>query len=319
MTETSALTDPENFSLKKPRILITGGSGLLALNWNAAVRDHWDVVLGFHERMPAVQGATSIEIDLESKERLRSLVDTCTPNLVVHAAGATSVERCEEAPDLARHDNVELTTNVAAVCRESGLPLVYISTDHLFSGINMMVDEEEPLAPLNVYGRTKAEAELRVREACPDALIIRTNFYGWGTSYRQSFSDVILDALRRQRPITLFDDVFYTPILADILVKAVHGLLERKGVGVFNVVSGQRLTKYRFGVLLAEAFDLDPAPIRCGVLSDFPGLVNRPRDMSLSNRKVCDFLGWDLGSVTEHLKRLREHEQTGLASELGKL
>jgi dTDP-4-dehydrorhamnose reductase len=158
-----------------------------------------------------------------------------------------------------------------------------------------------------------------VRETCPDALIIRTNFFGWGTGYRQSFSDIIIGALRRQRSITLFDDVYYTPILAESLVKAVHDLLERKGVGVFNVVSSQRLTKYRFGMLLAEAFDLDPAPIRCGSLSDFPGLVNRPRDMSLSNRKVCDFLGRDVGPITEQLNRLREHEQTGLASELSKL
>lgn len=319
MSDGSAMTDIGNSSLEKPRILITGGSGLLALNWYAAVRDEWDVVLGFHDRMPAVQGATGIAIDLESKERLLAILDAYAPEFVVHAAGCTSVESCEKAPDIARHVNIGLAENMAHVCRARGMPLVHISTDHLFSGADMMADEEAPIAPLNVYGKTKAEAELRVLEICPDALVIRTNFYGWGTGYRRSFSDVIIDALRQQRPITLFDDVYYTPILAESLAEAVHDLFERKASGVFNVVGSQRLTKYRFGMLLAEAFGLDPAPIRRGALSDLPGLVNRPRDMSLSNRKVRDFLGRDPGSVSDHLLRLREQEQAGLATELGKL
>ncbi|TVT68244.1 MAG: SDR family oxidoreductase [Denitromonas halophila] len=313
------MTDYRNPTLAKPRILITGGSGLLALNWFAAARDRYDVVLAFHERTPTIPGATGCKLDLDSTDQLLAALDAHAPEFVVHAAGCTSVEGCEKAPDVAHHVNVVLAANVASACKARGIPFVHISTDHLFAGNAAMATEETPVAPLNSYGKTKAEAELRVAEACPDALVIRTNFYGWGTSYRRSFSDVIVDALRQKRSITLFDDVHYTPILAECLVEIVHGLLACKAQGVFNVVGSERLTKYRFGLLVAEAFGLDAAPIQLGALADQPELVSRPRDMSLSNQKVSALLGRDPGTVSEHLHRLRLQEQRGLALELGKL
>ena len=305
--------------LVKPRILITGGSGLLALNWYAAVRDRYEVVLAVHERQPSVPRATVCVLSLDSVDQVLAALDTYMPEFVVHAAGFTSVEGCENAPDVAHHVNVVLATNVATACAARGVSLVHISTDHLFSGNEAMATEETPISPLNVYGKTKAEAELRVAEACPEALVIRTNFYGWGTSYRKSFSDIIIDALRQKRPTTLFDDVYYTPIIVGNLVKAVHELQTRRAQGIFNVVGSERLTKYQFGLRVAEAFGLDASPIRCGALSDLPGLVQRPHDMSLSNRKVCELLGRDLGAVSEHLEKLRLQEQHGLALELGKL
>lgn len=319
MSDESTVANNRNPALAKPRILITGGSGLLALNWFAAARDRYDIVLAFHERVPTIPGATGFTLDLDSRDQLLAALDTHAPEFVVHAAGCTSVEGCEKAPNIAHHVNVILAANVAAACKARGVPLVHISTDHLFAGTEAMATEEAPIAPLNVYGRTKAEAERRVTEACPEALVIRTNFYGWGTSYRRSFSDVIIDALRQKRPITLFDDVHYTPILAESLVEIVHGLLARKACGVFNVVGSERLTKYRFGLRVAETFGLDTALILLGALSDQAGLVNRPRDMSLSNRKVSALLGRDPGFVDEHLQRLRLQEQRSLALELGKI
>lgn len=303
----------------KPRVLITGGSGLLALNWYATVRERYDVVLGVHERTPLVSQATVCALHLDSVDLLLAALDRHTPDFVVHTAGCTSVEACEKAPEVAHRVNVVLAANVATACAARGVPLVHVSTDHLFAGDTAMATEETPIAALNVYGKTKAEAELRVADACPEALVVRTNFYGWGTSYRKSFSDIIVDALRQKRPITLFDDVHYTPIVVESLVEAVHELMARKAQGVFNVVGSERLTKYRFGLQLAEEFGLDSAPIRCGALSDLPGLVQRPHDMSLSNKKVCALLGRDLGAVHEHLERLRLQEQRGLALELGKL
>lgn len=315
----STVTDNRNPTVAKPRILITGGSGLLALNWFAAARDRYDVVLAFHERMPSIHGAIGCPLDLGSMDQLLSAIDTHAPEFVVHAAGCTSVEGCEKAPDLAHYVNVTLAAHVAHACKARNVPFVHISTDHLFAGTEAMATEETPIAPLNVYGKTKAEAESRVAQACPEALVIRTNFYGWGTSYRRSFSDVIIDALRQKRPITLFDDIHYTPLLAECLVETVHGLLARKASGIFNVVGSERLTKYRFGIHLAETFGLDAASIRRGAFADLPGLVKRPRDMSLSNRKVSTFLGKDPGGLCEHLYRLRRQELRGLALELGKL
>lgn len=303
----------------KPRILITGGSGLLALNWYAAIRDRFEVVLAMHERKLELNDAVVQKLSLDSVETLTASLKTISPSLVVHTAGCTSVETCEQKPALAQFVNVALAENVAKACTACGVPLVHISTDHLFTGAKALGTEDFPASPLNVYGQTKAEAETRVLAACPEALVIRTNFYGWGTSYRKSFSDVILAALRQQQELNLFDDVFYTPILADELVRTVHDLTARKASGIFNVVGSERLTKYEFGLRVAEAFDLDASRIRRGTLTEQKGLVRRPYDMSLSNSKTSALLGRELGSVSTHLKELRHQEQQGRAMELRKL
>ena len=300
----------------KPNVLITGGSGLLALNWALAIRDRYPVILGLHKREISLAGVQTRRIDLESTDHIIRAFETAQPQIVVHTAGLTSVEQCESDPHLAQRVNVGIAANVAEATARLGLSLVHISTDHLFSGIIPLVDEICPVAPVNVYGRTKAEAESRVLEAHPQALVVRTNFYGWGTSYRHSFSDAIIKALRAGKEITLFRDVFYTPILVETVALAVHELLDLKVGGIFNVVGDERISKYEFGLKLARKFKLDASLIRPGYITDQPSLVKRPHDMSLSNQKICKLLGRKLGDVKEHLARLQQQEQNGLAQEL---
>lgn len=173
--------------------------------------------------------------------------------------------------------------------------------------------------PINVYGQTKAEAELRVQENHPDVLVMRANFYGWGTRYRRSFSDAIIESLRSGKELTLFTDVFYTPILAEAAASAAHDLIESKVSGIVNVVGDERISKYEFGIKLAKEFDLDASLVRPGLLGDKVALVQRPHDMSLSNQKACELLGRKLGCVAEHLARLHQQEQSGLAREIRRL
>lgn len=301
------------------RILITGGSGLLALNWALALRGRYSVTLGLHEREIALAGVQTRVIDLESVDHLIRAFETAQPQVVIHAAGLTSVEKCEDEPDLAQHVNVDLAVNVARACAKLELPLVHISTDHLFAGKVASVNETFPVAPVNTYGRTKAEAESRVLEAHPHSLVIRTNFYGWGTSYRHSFSDIVIEALRAGKELTLFQDVFYSPILVETAVQAVHDLIDLKAGGIYHVVGDERISKYDFGLTLAQGFNLDPSLIKPGYITDQVLLVQRPHDMSLSNQKTCKLLGRKLGGVAEHIARLHRQEQNGLAKELQKL
>jgi len=300
----------------KRTVLITGGSGLLALNWALAIRDRYSVTLGLHKRTLSLAGVQTRQIDLESVDHLVRAFETVRPQLVIHTAGLTSVEECEARPDLARHVNVDLAANVALACARLGLSLVHISTDHLFSGEASLVDEMHPVAPKNVYGRTKAEAEDRVLDAHPQALVIRTNFYGWGPSYRRSFSDVIVGALRSVKELNLFKDVFYTPILIEVVAQATHDLVGLKAGGIFHVVGDERISKYEFGLKIAEGFNLASGGIKPGFLADRHELVRRPQDMSLSNRKACRTLGRKLGGIAEHIARLLQQEQTGAAREI---
>ena len=311
--------DRSNLTGMTAKVFITGGSGLLALNWALAIRESHAVTLCLHERMISLAGVQTQKMELESVEDLVRTFDDARISMVVHAAGFTNVEKCEAKPDLARHINVDLAGNVAKACAKLGLPLIHISTDHLFSGEMSMLAENSPVTPINVYGRTKAEAELQVLEAHPLALLIRTNFYGWGTSYRRSFSDVIIEALRSGKDLNLFTDVFYTPILVDTAAIAAHDLIDTKTTGIVNIVGDERISKYEFGIRIAEEFGLDAGLIKPGLLANRVELVQRPYDMSLSNQKVSKLLGRKLGGVSEHLSGLHKQEQNGFAQEMRSL
>lgn len=302
--------------MRKKRVLITGGSGLLALNWALSMRDLWDITLVTHNHSVQVRGVNTFAFNLDSPKELGSQFRQLKPNLVVHTAGLTSVDECERSPDLAHHANAEIARNVALAAVACSASLIQISTDHLFPDDGSLYSEANATAPLNHYARTKALAETWVQEAAPNALVIRTNFFGWGHQNRQSFSDWIIQGLRAGTPLSLFDDVFFTPILADTLALHAHALLDAGASGIFHVVGDERLSKYEFALKLATRFNLPAELISRQKLRDVHLLAPRPHDMSLDNSKTRALLGHGLGSVDDFLHSLQDQERTGRKFEL---
>ena len=298
------------------RLIITGGSGLLALNWACRMRHQFDVILGTHRHKVVLEGARSVAFDLESPGRFIQQLQELAPDLVIHTAGMTSVEQCEQHPLEAEYANAGLARHVAIATHALGIKLVHISTDHLFSGDRSLASEEDEPQPLNVYARTKQHAEKLVRETNHQALIVRTNFFGWGHAYRQSFSDWIINSLRSGQRITMFDDVFFTPILADTLALASHDLVAKGVSGTYNIVGEKRVSKFEFANHLAECFGLPKSLITRGQINKSMLSVPRPRDMSLDNAKVRSLLNRNLGSLDDFLGELYRQEQRGRAAEL---
>jgi dTDP-4-dehydrorhamnose reductase len=116
--------------------------------------------------------------------------------------------------------------------------------------------------------------------------------------------------------VTLFNDVFFTPILAETLISTVHELLNKKAKGIFHVSSDDRISKYEFGLMIADIFNLDHRLIKQGSISDQKGLVQRPFDMSLSNEKAALLLGRSIGKVANDILRLRRQQESGLNKEI---
>lgn len=300
----------------KTGIFITGGAGLLALNWAATLRANFDVSIGIHNRIVNLKNTKSLILNMESQSSIEQIFDVLKPSLVVHTAGLTSIEACEADPKAAKHVNVYLAKNVAIICAKLNIPLIHISTDHLFNGSESIVDENFPTNPVNVYGKTKAEAEKNVLDSNPQALVIRTNFFGWGTVYRTSFSDMVINSLRAGKEVTLFQDIYFTPLLIESLVYAVHELVDKKANGIFNVTGDDRISKYDFGIKLAKNFNLNLDLIHAGSQSDFRTIARRPFDMSLSNKKTSNFLGRKIGGLDQDILRLQKQEKEGLLKEL---
>ncbi len=291
------------------KILFTGGSGLLSLNWAYQICNSYDVVLGLHEKVINMGGVTSVMISLESEIQFSNSIHNIKPDLIIHTAGMTNVDLCEEDPNMASKINFEAVKYVSNVCSKNNIDLIFISTDHLFDGGKSFVDENQLKSPINWYGRTKSLGEDYVSVNNPNSLIIRTNFFGWGTSYRQSFSDFIISSLSSGKRITLFHDVYYTPILIDVLVLNVMNLYLNKALGIFNVVSNERISKFEFGLMVADIFGLDPSLILKGKIKDKLGLVQRPKDLSLSNRKLIDFLKTSIPTIKDQILELKKQEK----------
>jgi len=301
------------------KILITGGSGLFSVNAAIELRKLHEVVLAVHTREISLKNIASVRLNFEEINVCKKMLTEIMPNVIIHAAGMTNVERCEHNPELAKFINVDLGMNIAKVAHDLKIPFVYISTDHLFSGKKILVDEFENPEPLNAYAKTKWGLEKSMIDAGFDALIVRTNFYGWGTSYRKSFSDYIIDNLRESKSVTLFRDVFYTPIIISKLIQIILMLVDRNAAGIFNIVGDERISKFEFGVKIAKEFGLNEDMIKSGSIIKNSNLIARPLDMSLSNAKVSKFLNIKVGGISEDLVRLKMQEEAGIAEEWRKL
>ena len=288
------------------RVLISGGSGLLAMNWAKEIMPFHNVALVEHLTPIALFGVDKYKIDEISEYKIQKIIQKFKPDIVINTIAQTSVEKCEQNLISARYVNVEIAKKIAKACHKNGIKMVHISTDHLYDGVGSMFSEDHPISPINNYAITKAEAEDVVLMECHSSLVIRTNFYGPGLSYRDSFASKIVSDLAGNFSVNLFDDVFYTPILIKVLVGCVNQLIEAGANGVFNVSSNERISKYDFGLLLAQAFIFDQSLVKPISIKNRVDLVKRPTDMSLSNRKLCKYLNMNVPNMVDQINFFKE-------------
>jgi len=305
----------------KPNLVIAGGSGLLAVNWALQMRGAWNLHLLFHNREVSIPGVEGGFADLSSPQSVLKALKGLKPDLVVNTVALANVDECQRDCERATHANKVVANNLALAAKALQSQFVHISTDHLFDGSTANRTETDEPKPQNHYGRTKLEAEKVVLAAHPDALVVRTNFFGWGPSYRRSFSDWIIDNGSLGKPLTLFTDSIITPIYMGRLIALVHKLLERDGSGVFNIVGNARLSKYEFALRLCQRLGYDQRLIVPKRLSERlksnPDMAPRPLDMSLSNQKLVSLIGengLDLDDMLDAMLQDRE-----IAYQLAKL
>jgi len=297
-------------------VLITGGSGLLATNWACAIRNDWNVFLAIHKHKVELNETRTCILDLANRKLLADQIDKISPDLLVHTAGMTNVDECENAPDLAVEINSKISRNMAKITASKKIPFIHISTDHLFTGNNSFYKEDDPTDPINNYGYTKALAEEWIQHENTKALIIRTNFFGWGNKNRQSFSDWLISNLRSGKKVGVFKDVFFTPIIADKVAINAHELVSKGAHGIYNIVGEERISKYDFAIKICNEFEL-PIKLVCQLEVEQANLgALRPKDMSLDNTKSQVILRRNIGTINDFVQDLRKQEISGRRAEL---
>jgi dTDP-4-dehydrorhamnose reductase len=147
------------------KVAICGAGGMLAT----------DVREVFQQRGHEVFDLTINDLDITDITMVREKFSTIKPDVIFNAAAYTNVDGCESEPDLAYKVNSLGPRNLAIAANEAGAALVHISTDYVFGGVgNTPYREYDQTNPQSVYGKSKLDAELFVRNLCPRHYIVRT-------------------------------------------------------------------------------------------------------------------------------------------------
>ena len=161
---------------------------MLGLNLAQQSCHRYEVGGSYFSNKLIVDGVQSVKLDARSRYQLETAIGEFEPAIIINTVALTNVDICESDPDLAYTLNVKSARYAAISAKTLGAKLVHISTDQLFEGERANLTEEDSPCPINVYGRTKRQAEIVVLEEDPRALVLRTNFYGWGVQSRGSKS-----------------------------------------------------------------------------------------------------------------------------------
>ena len=290
------------------RLAITGGSGLLGTNF-ALNNNTANSLFICHKRLQKHAEEYSVVVDLTSKVSLLLKLKEENISHLIHAAALTDVDFCECNVERANEVNYEITKIVAEVCKELDIKLVFLSTDQVFDGKKQDYTELDVVCPINVYGETKARSEDYVLQSA-SSLIIRTNFFGWGTTYRKSITDWIIQQLRNSNELPLFSDVFFSPLYAPELIEIIIFLLNSNQNGIFHLSSDEVISKWKFGNLVAEVFDLDKHLINPVLVKQCGLFARRPKQMGLNNGKLKGVYKRPMITMKQRVERLLSDEQT---------
>lgn len=300
-------------------ILITGGTGLLGTHLALFLRDKYKVTIVKNLKNTLIDGINSIAIDFFSISDVVKNIETVDPDLIINCAGITNVDLCEKNPRLAHFVNGEIPKVLSKIAYQKSIKFIHISTDHLFDGFSSFYTETSSLAPLNEYAKSKKLGEENVLLENLDALILRTNFMGWGTSSRVSFSDWVIRGLKLSEKRFLATDIFITPLLIEHFIVELLQLIAANASGVYNLCGNDRISKFDLGLLLAKKFNLNQELIVPTSLKALNLYANRPCDMSLSNKKVCAILGHSMPGVEGLIDELFFQEKSGFAELISKI
>ena len=257
--------------------------------------------------------------DLTDPKAVAHLLDSVEPDWVVHCAAATDVDKCEEDPAWAYSLNRDAARLVADAARKVRARLVHISTDAVFDGEAGRYSETDPARPVNVYGESKLAGESAVADVHPEAAIVRTNFYGWSPRGRASLAEWFLNGLRNGDPIRGFQEVWVSPLLANDLARFVLDVFEAGASGAFHLGARNCVSKYEFGMKLAELYGLDGTSIQPVTVESAGLIAPRPKRLCLAVEKVERALGVQMPTVEEGLERLQALDRSGYRQQVSEL
>ncbi|HEY9833085.1 MAG TPA: SDR family oxidoreductase, partial [Stenomitos sp.] len=204
---------------------------------------------------------TRQEMDITDSASVDQTLTQLNPWAVVNAAGYVRVDDAEREPDACLRVNAEGPAILAASCARWGVPLLTFSSDLVFDGTCATPYlESNAVAPLNVYGRSKAEAEVRVLKAHPSALVIRTSaFFGPWDEY--NFVTIALRQLAAGQTFVAAEDSVVSPTYVPDLVNTSLDLLIDGEYGLWHLANNSAIAWAELARMAAAMADVDASRI----------------------------------------------------------
>lgn len=288
------------------KLLVTGASGLLGSKLiQFATTQDYKVYSAYYHNTPR-EGAL-LQFDIANKNSLKRIFEETEPDIVVHAAALTNVDKCETQRELAWRVNVQGSENIAKLCKKHQTYLVYVSTDYVFNGEKGNYKETDIPSPINYYGTTKLKAEQHVRRLVKYHCIARTSvLYGSNPSQgKTNFALWLIDKLGKEEKIRVVTDQTNSPTLNTNLAEMILEVIERRLTGVYHLAGATTLSRYDYARRLAEIFNFRMELIEPATSEDIDWIAPRPKNSSLNVSKAAQTLENKPLDVREALIKLR--------------
>ena len=273
-----------------PRAIITGAAGLIgqylvktASRWAPG----WDV-----------QGLSRAELDLTETVNVAARIPALKPDLLIHCAALSRTRDCEQDSEHARRINVEVTAHLAQLAQ--GFPFIFLSSGEVFDGKTGWYNETDEPTPINIYGKTKLEAE-RVVLQNPRHTVVRIVLTA-GTSQNgdRSFVEDMCRAATAGKDVTLYADEFRCPLPAGVIARAVWELVDRKQPGLYHLGGSERLSRWEIGETVLPWYPELTDRLVNGSARNHVGSL-RPADLSLRCDKIQSLLSFRIPGFREWL------------------
>jgi dTDP-4-dehydrorhamnose reductase len=240
------------------KILITGSTGYLGTHL-CRILDEDKIFITYRKTKPQFENFEAIQIDLLDSEELTFIFKEIKPDYVIHLAGIVPRQAVNLDEKFVYQTNVEVTKQIASLTHTFNSFLIFTSTDLVYDeGEN--IRENHPLNPLNLYARTKLEAEKSIEHYGKYYLILRTALmYGFSISEHKSFFDFSFLQLMNGQEVKAFYDQFRNALFVEEAARFIKQLTRIKlpDYDVMNFCGFEKLSRYEMVLKTAEVFGLN--------------------------------------------------------------
>ncbi len=249
-------------------------------------------------------GGAVVTADLVDENQVNNILNEHRPDVVVNLAAFTNVDECEKNPSASYLLNVRIVENVTDWIRKYAKEchLIQISTDQVYDGPGPHRESHVNLT--NYYNFSKYAGELVA--ASVSSTILRTNFFGPSQCPgRSSLSDWLVKSLKNGDSITVFDDVWFSPLSLRRLARFIELAIDKRCRGTYNLGSRNGKSKAYFAFALAETLGLSTVNMKRGCCGNTLLVAYRPKDMRMDSTLFEEVFGVELPTLDEEIKLMK--------------